>query len=71
MEEGFSGRGGMDALLFDAAVRNQLKTSILNIGVEPGYRFELGTRDELHEQVGIGVDAAKAKILQFIQNLTK
>jgi transketolase len=71
MEEGFSGRGGMDALLFDAAARNQLKTSILNIGVEPGYRFELGTRDELHEQVGIGVDAAKAKILQFIQNLTK
>jgi transketolase len=71
MEEGFSGRGGMDAVLFDAAVRNQLKTSILNIGVEPGYRFELGTRDELHEQVGIGVDAAKAKILQFIQNLTK
>ena len=71
MEEGFSGRGGMDALLFDAAVRNQLKTSILNIGVEPGYRFELGTRDELHEQVGIGVDAAKVKILQFIQNLTK
>jgi transketolase len=71
MEEGFSGRGGMDALLFDAAVRNQLKTSILNIGVEPGYRFELGTRDELHEQVGIGVDAAKAKILHFIQNLTK
>jgi transketolase len=71
MEEGFSGRGGMDALLFDAAARNQLKTSILNIGVEPGYRFELGTRDELHEQVGIGVEAAKTKILQFIHNLNK
>ena len=71
MEEGFSGRGGMDALLFDAAARSQLKTSILNIGVEPGYRFELGTRDELHEQVGIGVEAAKTKILQFIHNLNK
>jgi transketolase len=61
----------MDALLFDAAARSQLKTSILNIGVEPGYRFELGTRDELHERVGIGVKAAKTKILQFIHNLNK
>ncbi len=65
MEEGFCGRGGMDAMLFDAAARHHLKGRILNIGVQPGYRFEIGTRAELHEQVGIGIESARVKVLEF------
>lgn len=69
MEEGFRGRGGMDAMLFDATARHQLKSQILNIGVEPGYRFELGTRAELHEQVGIGIESVRLKVLEFLRSI--
>ncbi len=69
MEEGFRGRGGMDAMLFEAAARHQLKSRILNIGVEPGYRFEQGTRAELHEQVGIGIESARIKVLEFSRTI--
>jgi transketolase len=68
MEEGFKGRGGMDAMFFDEISRNRLKCRVLNIGVEPGYRFELGTRSELHEKVGIGNKSVKVKLLNFIQS---
>jgi len=54
LEEGFSGRGGLDALLFDLLADVCPRPTISNIGVKGGYRFELGSRQELHEQVGIG-----------------
>jgi transketolase len=66
LEEGFRGRGGVDALLFDLLSRRRPDIRVLNIGVEPGYRFELGTREELHEQVGIGVEAVDKKIRSFV-----
>ena len=54
LEEGFKGRGGMDALLFN--LLNEIKggPQLVNIGVRGEYSFELGTRLELHELVGIG-----------------
>lgn len=66
MEEGFSGRGGLDAMMFDLLARRGLKIAMLNIGVEGGYRFELGTRSELHERVGIGVEVATRRVSEFI-----
>lgn len=69
MEEGFSGRGGIDAMLFDFMARQGLTTRLLNIGVEGGYRFELGTRPELHEQVGIGLEAVCRKVRAFVSGL--
>jgi transketolase len=54
MEEGFKGRGGIDSMLFDLITTRKLPLKMLNIGVEGGYSFELGTREELHEKVGIG-----------------
>lgn len=68
MEEGFSGRGGMDSLLFDFLANQNLNIPLLNIGVEPGYRFELGTRQELHEQVGIGPEVSINRIERFLQS---
>lgn len=69
MEEGFQGRGGMDAMMFDYVARRGINIRMLNIGVEGGYRFELGERHVLHEQVGIGETAVAEKVGRFMQAL--
>lgn len=66
MEEGFRGRGGMDSMLFEFIARRNIATRMLNFGVEPGYRYELGSRSELHDIVGIGPDASIAAIEKFL-----
>lgn len=70
MEEGFRGRGGLDAMMFDYVNRNAIPARVLNLGVQPGYRFELGTRTELHELVGIGVEAVEKSVTAFARNLS-
>lgn len=65
MEEGFAGRGGLDALLGEFFRKAALNIRLVNIGVEGGYRFELGTRAELHEQVGIGPDVVFRKLQEL------
>jgi transketolase len=62
LEEGFSGRGGLDAMLNEFILKNDLNIKVFSIGVDPCYSFALGTRDELHEEVGIGYQAVKNKI---------
>ena len=69
MEEGFKGRGGMDALLFDLLGDDQRNPQLINVGVEGGYRFELGSRPELHELVGIGPLALANKVNTVLQTL--
>lgn len=69
MEEGFSGRGGLDAMMFNHIAQHDLKLAMLNIGVTGGYRFEIGERQTLHEQVGIGVQAVIDKVSRFSQKL--
>jgi transketolase len=70
LEEGFRGRGGVDAMMFEFIARRGLNARMLNIGVEGGYRFELGSRAELHEQVGIGPQFVLSSVANFIQSLT-
>lgn len=67
MEEGFRGRGGVDAMMFEFIARRGLSIRMLNIGVEGAYRFELGTRLDLHEQVGIGVQAVTQSVVEFMR----
>ncbi|MBF0162338.1 MAG: transketolase [Magnetococcales bacterium] len=69
LEEGFRGRGGVDALLFEFIARRRLPARLLNVGVEPAYRFELGSRAELHEQVGIGPEAVWQAVRRFRDSL--
>ena len=69
LEEGFRGRGGVDSMMFEFIARRGLNIRMLNIGVEGGYRFELGTRAELHEQVGIGVQAVTQSIGEFMKTI--
>lgn len=71
MEEGFVGRGGLDSMLFHLFTANHVSPRFLNIGVEGGYRFELGSREELHEQVGIGPRVVFEKIKHFYLNRLK
>jgi transketolase len=71
LEEGFRGRGGVDAMLFEFIARRGLTVPMLNIGVEGAYRFELGSRAELHEQVGIGPEYVLRNVTTFIQSLPK
>jgi transketolase len=67
MEEGFRGRGGLDSMMFEWTARQGMKQRILNVGVDPAYHFELGTRDELHEMVGVGFEIATQRILEFMK----
>lgn len=69
LEEGFAGRGGMDALLFNFLAIESIPCQLKNIGVEGGYRFELGSRAELHEQVGIGPIAVLEKVKKLAASL--
>jgi transketolase len=69
MEEGFRGRGGLDSMMFEFIARQRLNLPLLNLGVESCYRFALGAREELHEQVGIGPKYVKESIAKFIQTL--
>jgi transketolase len=71
LEEGFRGRGGVDAMLFEFIARRGLSARMLNIGVEGAYHFELGSRAELHEQVGIGPEFVLRNVTTFIQSLPK
>ncbi len=70
LEEGFRGRGGVDAMLFEFIARRGLAARMLNIGVEGAYHFELGSRSELHEQVGIGAESVLRSVTTFIQSLS-
>jgi transketolase len=70
MEEGFRGRGGVDSMMFEFIARRGMPQRMLNIGVEGGYRFELGTRSELHEQVGIGEHAVVRSVTDFIHTIS-
>jgi len=69
LEEGFRGRGGLDSMLFEFISESKLDLKTLSIGVDPGYSFELGSRDELHEKVGIGVQSSLKKIQPFVQTV--
>jgi len=70
LEEGFRGRGGVDSMMFEFIARHNLNMPLLNLGVEGGYSFELGSREELHEQVGIGARTVKKAVTNFIRLLS-
>lgn len=71
MEEGFRGRGGVDAMMFEFIARRKMNIRMLNCGVQGLYRFELGSRASLHEQVGIGVDVVTRDVIEFNHSLRK
>ena len=69
LEEGFCGRGGVDAIVSDFLKRNMAEAVFEGIGVRPGYSFELGNRQDLHEMVGIGQNALVNRIVEMFRSL--
>jgi transketolase len=63
LEEGFIGRGGLDAVLQNLLRERAPAPRYLPVGVPPAYRFEIGSRAELHEEIGIGRAAVLAQVL--------
>lgn len=53
LEEAFSGKGGMDSMIFDFSIRHHLEIKILNIGVQNRYEFAIGSRDFIHQRIGL------------------
>ena len=53
-------------MFFEFFSRRGMNKKLLNIGVEGGYRFELGTREELHEIVGIGPNVVLTNVREFL-----
>jgi transketolase len=66
LEEGFKGRGGVDSLIFDLLANHGVLKPVLNLGVEGRYRFDLGSRQQLHEEAGIGVDVVTQRVRDVI-----
>jgi transketolase len=69
LEEGFSDRGGVDAIIGALLKNANIFVPFKGIGVKPGYSFELGNRHELHEQVGIGRNTVIAYIKETLNSL--
>lgn len=57
VEEGFSGKGGMDAMAYRLVAERALPVRVFGHGLSAHYRFELMERDALHEEAGIGEGA--------------
>jgi transketolase len=64
IEEGFVGRGGLDSIIFN--LTKNLDVKYFNFGVNPEYLFEIGSRREIHEKVGIGTKNIIKKIKALI-----
>ncbi|MDC0492710.1 transketolase [Alphaproteobacteria bacterium] len=70
LEEGFANRGGVDALIGELIKSSGTDTIFEGIGVRPGYSFDLGTRQELHEVVGIGQNAVTKRVEQTLISIS-
>ncbi|MBF0301215.1 MAG: transketolase [Oligoflexia bacterium] len=68
MEEGFCGRGGLDALLYNFINENNLERdiNIVPIGIPLKYGFQLGQREDIHEYYGIGINQTIEKINKIL-----
>lgn len=71
LEEGFCGRGGLDAVLFNFKAGRLPELPFLNIGVEPVYRFELGDRAQLHDLVGVSPSQIQVRVMDFLSALQR
>jgi transketolase len=66
LEESFVDRGGLDSLVRTLLAPSEGSPRILSIGVPDRYEFALGSREELHERVGIGKNAVVRRIQSFL-----
>lgn len=63
MEEALIGNGGLDCAVGGALAEQRLKMEIVKIGFNDKYSFEIGARDYLHVQAGMGEETILKAIL--------
>jgi transketolase len=68
VEEGFIGKGGLDALARGLISDGNIDTKVISNGLNSVYRFELMGRASLHEVAGIGEHAMAAKVRELIKD---
>lgn len=64
MEEGFSARGGMDAMLALALAPQLPKVRWIHAGLDPHYGFEIGPRNQLLAAHGLSCQALTERVIQ-------
>ncbi len=68
LEEGFTGRGGLDALIHGMLSRYLPDLQLTALGVPNKWRFDLGDRGSLHEQAGIGLHSVCRTIQSILSS---
>jgi len=62
LEEGFIGKGGLDALVAQLVINNGLRVQFKAMGLKDNYIFHIGNREDLHERNDLGVGAILREI---------
>lgn len=64
LEEGFVGRGGLDALVLKLVNDHDLICRVITRGIPLGYRFGQGRREQLLDAVGLGTETLWRTVLK-------
>ena len=67
LEEGFIGRGGLDSIFLNIFNQYKIKNKYKIMGVEPDYVFEIGSREYIHELVGIGPKKVTKELIKLLK----
>ncbi|WP_267423494.1 transketolase C-terminal domain-containing protein [Methylobacterium sp. GC_Met_2] len=70
LEEGFTGRGGLDAVMQGLLRERAIASPYLPMGVPPAYGFELGSRAELHREAGLDDESCIRAIVSAVMEKT-
>ncbi len=66
MEEGFTGKGGMDSVIGGLVHQSEKAIKFIGLGLEDKYIFHIGSREYLHEQNNIGFQDVVDKVNSFL-----
>jgi transketolase len=66
LEEGFVGKGGLDAMIMDLIANRGLEARVKNLGFPDRHVFEIGSRESLHGQIGLSEEQIASQIISFV-----
>ncbi len=69
LEEGFIGVAGIDTLISNLVRNSNMK--LLCFGVQRNYTFEIGSREHIHEKIGIGKNYIFNSIKKSLMSFNK
>ncbi len=66
LEEGFVGKGGLDAMVMDFVANQGVDAAVRNLGFPDRHVFEIGSRECLHGQIGLSEEKIAETIRSFV-----